>query len=220
MKLTPLQKRAARKARHGNQLDMNLVSLIDVFTILIFFLLSNSGVETLPATGAVHLPESSAKKEPKETLVVVVNATEITVDGRKVADVAPLAHARRLVARGLAVFTRRLARDRLARLHHRALARHRLGGQRRRLALVGRVRLGRLDLGRRLRRHRRQRLVQEQLGDRRRQRLRRLARRLGQHDEAQRDAERQRQADDDEEQAPEALLVVVRQRPGQDGAAK
>jgi len=94
MKLTPLQKRAARKARHGNQLDMNLVSLIDVFTILIFFLLSNSGVETLPATGAVHLPESSAKKEPKETLVVVVNATEITVDGRKVADVAPLATAK------------------------------------------------------------------------------------------------------------------------------
>ena len=89
MKLTPIQKRAARNARHGNALDMNLVSLIDVFTILIFFLLSNSGVETLPASGAVHLPESTAKKDPKETLVVVVNATEITVEGRKVADVAP-----------------------------------------------------------------------------------------------------------------------------------
>ena len=92
MKLTPIQKRAARNARHGNALDMNLVSLIDVFTILIFFLLSNSGVETLPAA-SVHLPESSAKKDPKETLVIVVNATEITVDGLKVADVAPLATA-------------------------------------------------------------------------------------------------------------------------------
>ena len=92
MKLTPIQKRAARNARHGNALDMNLVSLIDVFTILIFFLLSNSGVETLPAA-SVHLPESTAKKDPKETLVVVVNANEITVDGRKVADVAPLASA-------------------------------------------------------------------------------------------------------------------------------
>jgi biopolymer transport protein TolR len=92
MKLTPIQKRAARNARHGNALDMNLVSLIDVFTILIFFLLSNSGVETLPAA-SVHLPESSARKDPKETLVVVVNASEITVDGRKVADVAPLAAA-------------------------------------------------------------------------------------------------------------------------------
>jgi biopolymer transport protein ExbD len=93
MKLTPIQKRAARNARHGNALDMNLVSLIDVFTILIFFLLSNSGVETLPAA-SVHLPESTAKKDPKETLVVVVNATEITVEGRKVADVAPLVDAR------------------------------------------------------------------------------------------------------------------------------
>ena len=92
MKLTPIQKRAARNARHGNALDMNLVSLIDVFTILIFFLLSNSGVETLPAA-SVHLPESTAKKDPKETLVVVVNATEISVEGRKVADVAPLATA-------------------------------------------------------------------------------------------------------------------------------
>jgi biopolymer transport protein TolR len=92
MKLTPIQKRAARNARHGNALDMNLVSLIDVFTILIFFLLSNSGVETLPAA-SVHLPESTAKKDPRETLVIVVNADEITVEGRKVADVAPLATA-------------------------------------------------------------------------------------------------------------------------------
>ena len=92
MKLTPIQKRAARNARHGNALDMNLVSLIDVFTILIFFLLSNSGVETLPAA-SVHLPESTAKKDPKETLVIVVNGSEITVEGRKVADVAPLATA-------------------------------------------------------------------------------------------------------------------------------
>lgn len=92
MKLTPLQKRAARNARHGNALDMNLVSLIDVFTILIFFLLSNSGVETLPAA-SVHLPESTAKKEPKQTLVIVINASEISVEGRKVADVVSLAGA-------------------------------------------------------------------------------------------------------------------------------
>ena len=89
MKLSPVQKRAARNARHSNALDMNLVSLIDVFTILIFFLLSNSGVETLPAA-AVHLPESTAKADPKQTLVVAISPSEITVEGRKVADVAPL----------------------------------------------------------------------------------------------------------------------------------
>ena len=34
--LSPLQKRAERKARNGAAMDMNLVALIDVFTILIF----------------------------------------------------------------------------------------------------------------------------------------------------------------------------------------
>jgi biopolymer transport protein ExbD len=69
--------------------DMNLVSLIDVFTILIFFLLSSaSGVELLPSPKAVKLPDSIAEKQPKETVIVVVSAQEIIVDGRKVADVA------------------------------------------------------------------------------------------------------------------------------------
>jgi biopolymer transport protein ExbD len=89
MKLTPLQKRAERRNRNKTMLDMNLVSLIDVFTILIFFLLSNSGgVETLPSPRAVLLPESVALTSPRDTLVVVVSASEILVDGRKVANVA------------------------------------------------------------------------------------------------------------------------------------
>ena len=89
MKLTPLQRRAERKSRNQTMVDMNLVSLIDVFTILIFFLLSNSGgVETLPSPKAVMLPESVSQAEPKDTVVVVVSASEILVDGRKVANVA------------------------------------------------------------------------------------------------------------------------------------
>ena len=89
MKLTPLQRRAERKARNQTMVDMNLVSLIDVFTILIFFLLSSaSGVELLPSPKAVKLPDSIADKQPKQTVIVVVSATEIIVDGRKVADVA------------------------------------------------------------------------------------------------------------------------------------
>ena len=89
MALTPLQKRAERRSRNQTMVDMNLVSLIDVFTILIFFLLSNSGgVETLPSPKAVLLPESVAQKSPLETVVVIVSGTEILVDGRKVALVA------------------------------------------------------------------------------------------------------------------------------------
>ena len=89
MTLTPIQKRAARKSRNNHALDMNLVALIDIFTILIFFLLSSATeVETLPSFRAVKLPESTAETQPKETIVVLVSGTEIVVDGRKVADVA------------------------------------------------------------------------------------------------------------------------------------
>jgi biopolymer transport protein ExbD len=89
MQLTPRQRRAERRSRHGNAVDMNLVSLIDVFTILIFFLLSNSGgVETLANPKSVQLPMSEAQTAPHETVVVVVNATDIVVDGRRVAAVA------------------------------------------------------------------------------------------------------------------------------------
>ncbi len=89
MKLTPLQRRAERKGRNQSMLDMNLVSLIDVFTILIFFLLSNAtGVELLPSPKAVQLPESVAEKSPRETVVVIVSGEEIIVEGRRIASVA------------------------------------------------------------------------------------------------------------------------------------
>jgi biopolymer transport protein TolR len=89
MNLSPLRKRAERRTRNLSLVDMNLVSLIDIFTILIFFLLSNSiDVETLPSNRAVKLPESIAAKAPRETVVVIVTESEILVQGRKVADVA------------------------------------------------------------------------------------------------------------------------------------
>jgi biopolymer transport protein ExbD len=89
MNLTPLEKRAERKTRNVSLVDLNLVSLIDIFTILIFFLLSNSAdVEILPSNKAVKLPESTAEKKPRETVVVVVTENDILVQGRKVAQVA------------------------------------------------------------------------------------------------------------------------------------
>ncbi len=89
MQLTPLQKRAARQARNKTGLDMNLVALIDIFTIMIFFLMSSaSGLEVLTSPKSVKLPQSTADRLPRETLVVVVNAQEILVDGRRVATVS------------------------------------------------------------------------------------------------------------------------------------
>lgn len=86
MKLSPLQRRNLRKSRNQQMVDMNLVSLIDIFTLLIFFLLANSSdVETIPPSKAVKLPESTAEKAPRETVIVVVNNDEILVEGRHVA---------------------------------------------------------------------------------------------------------------------------------------
>jgi biopolymer transport protein ExbD len=87
--MTPLQRRQERKNRNKMGLDMNLVSLIDIFTILIFFLLSSAaGVEILNTSKSVKLPPSIADKTPKETLVITVSAEDIIVDGRRVATVA------------------------------------------------------------------------------------------------------------------------------------
>jgi biopolymer transport protein TolR len=88
MKLTPIQKRAERKSRNDHGLDMNLVALIDIFTILIFFLMSSTGIEVLSSARAVKLPESTAEKTPRETVVITISATDIVVDGRKVASVS------------------------------------------------------------------------------------------------------------------------------------
>ena len=89
MQMTPLQRRNERRNRNQTMVDMNLVSLIDVFTILIFFLLSNvGGVETIASPRAVKLPESMADKAPKETVMVVVTADEILVGSKVVATVA------------------------------------------------------------------------------------------------------------------------------------
>jgi biopolymer transport protein TolR len=86
--MTAAEKRAHRRARNGAHMDMNLVALIDVFTILIFFLLSSSGVEALISPKAVDLPTANAEKEAEATVLLVVAGDDIIVDGRRVASVA------------------------------------------------------------------------------------------------------------------------------------
>ncbi len=65
---------------------MNLTSLMDVFTILVFFLLVNSGsVELVEAPKDVKLPESMEETKPRETVVVFVSPENILVQGEVVA---------------------------------------------------------------------------------------------------------------------------------------
>jgi biopolymer transport protein ExbD len=65
---------------------LNLVALMDIFTILVFFLLVNSS--NIQPPGTIALPQSVAEKAPEETLVITVTDADILVQGRRVAEVA------------------------------------------------------------------------------------------------------------------------------------
>lgn len=75
--------------RHKRRVGLNLVSLMDIFTILVFFLLVNSSdVEVLPSARDVELPESNAETKARETVVVLVTPAQLLVQGQVVADIA------------------------------------------------------------------------------------------------------------------------------------
>ena len=70
---------------------MNLTSLMDVFTILVFFLLVNSGsVELLESPKNVTLPESREESKPRETVVISISPEDVLVQGKLVARVADI----------------------------------------------------------------------------------------------------------------------------------
>ncbi len=63
----------------------NLVSLMDVFTILVFFLLVNSSsTEVMEPPKSISLPDSIVEKKPRETVVVLVTSESIMVMGQPV----------------------------------------------------------------------------------------------------------------------------------------
>ena len=74
--------------RHGKGAALNLVSLMDIFTILVFFLLVNSSdVETLPNAKDLQLPESIAEDKARETVVILIGEEDIIVQGTPVAKI-------------------------------------------------------------------------------------------------------------------------------------
>ena len=81
-----MEKHHKRNKRAG---ALNLVSLMDIFTILVFFLLVNSSeVETLPNAKNLQLPESIAEEKAKETVVILIGEEDIIVQGTPVAKIA------------------------------------------------------------------------------------------------------------------------------------
>ena len=88
-----LSRRARRMQQHharskDRNAVLNMVSLMDIFTILVFFLLVNAtSSEVLPTPKDVTLPDASSDRSPRQNLVIAVNDDTITLQGKPVTDV-------------------------------------------------------------------------------------------------------------------------------------
>ena len=64
---------------------LNLVSLMDVFTILVFFLLVNSASsDVMEPPKNIKLPDSIVEAKPRETVLVMITPQEVLVQGQPV----------------------------------------------------------------------------------------------------------------------------------------
>jgi len=95
--------RAARMARHHKRNkaegEINLVSMIDMLTVLVFFLLvySSQNVEILPSAKDVQLPQSMAEQEARDAVVVIISETEILMNGQSIARISDILASQELV---------------------------------------------------------------------------------------------------------------------------
>jgi biopolymer transport protein ExbD len=87
-----------KHARLKRPVPLNLVSLIDIFTVLVFFLIVNFGdVTLLSEADNLELPLSVAEQKAKEGIVVVVSRDDVLVAGKSVAKVSDLAQSDQLI---------------------------------------------------------------------------------------------------------------------------
>ncbi len=78
--------RMGRRHKRRTVGALNLVSLMDIFTILVFFLLVNSSdVQELPNSKSIQLPESIAEQKARETVVIMITSDAILVQGKEIA---------------------------------------------------------------------------------------------------------------------------------------
>ena len=96
MKTSRRMKRMGRSKKKTP--GMNLTSLMDVFTILVFFLLTNSAsTEVMEPPKVITLPASVVETKPRETVVVLVTESNILINGKVVADTLEVADTKAIV---------------------------------------------------------------------------------------------------------------------------
>jgi len=93
MKMSSRAKRMLRRHIKGQKRDpnMNIISLIDIMSVLVLFLLVHSSeVEVLPNPNEIRIPESIAEAQPDPAVVVMVTRHEVLVQGRSVISLVDL----------------------------------------------------------------------------------------------------------------------------------
>ncbi len=89
MKMSRRARRMERNHKKAKTPALNLVSLMDIFTILVFFLLvSSTNTQQLPSNKDLRLPQSSSQAVPDETLIIAITQEDVLVKGVSVAKVA------------------------------------------------------------------------------------------------------------------------------------
>jgi len=89
MKDSRRMKRMGRNKRKVT--GLNLTPLMDVFTILVFFLLfHSSGGDILETPKQIKLPDSVVETKPRETVVIMVSPEVVVVQGEAVANTPEL----------------------------------------------------------------------------------------------------------------------------------
>lgn len=85
-------RRIRRMGRNKRKVTgLNLTSLMDVFTILVFFLLFHaSSSEVMEAPKQIKLPDSVVETKPRETVVIMVSPEVVLVQGEAVVSTTEL----------------------------------------------------------------------------------------------------------------------------------
>ena len=99
---TQFKWRRQRQEKARRWPTLNLVALMDVFTILVFFFLVHSVGGTPEAySDLVKLPESVADQQPRDAPVVMITRDNILLQGEPVVTVNAVMHATRGEIRAL-----------------------------------------------------------------------------------------------------------------------
>ena len=80
-----VQRMQRNNERAKKQPPFNIVSLMDIFTILVFFLLVNAAdPSVLPNAKGIEMPQSIAEKKPRVSVVLMLSNKDIRLQGEAV----------------------------------------------------------------------------------------------------------------------------------------